>query len=42
MVLAATLLRHGVRQLVTCNRGDFEAFRAELMAFLAGKGIALR
>ena len=25
-LLAATLLRHGVRQLVTCNRSDFEAF----------------
>ena len=25
-LLAATLLRHGVRQLVTCNRGDFEVF----------------
>lgn len=25
-LLAATLLRYGVRQLVTCNRGDFEAF----------------
>ena len=25
-LLAATLLRHGVRQLVTCNRGDFEGF----------------
>jgi predicted nucleic acid-binding protein len=24
-LLAATLLRHGVRQLVTCNPGDFEA-----------------
>ena len=27
-LLAATLLRHGVRQLVTCNPGDFEAFPA--------------
>jgi predicted nucleic acid-binding protein len=25
-LLAATLLRHGVRQLVTCNRSDFEVF----------------
>jgi predicted nucleic acid-binding protein len=25
-LLAATLLGHGVRQLVTCNRGDFEVF----------------
>ena len=25
-LLAATLLRHGVRQVVTCNRSDFEAF----------------
>jgi predicted nucleic acid-binding protein len=25
-LLAATLLRHGVRQLVTCNPGDFELF----------------
>lgn len=25
-LLAATLLRAGVRQLVTCNRGDFESF----------------
>ena len=25
-LLAATLLRHGVRQLVTCNRSDFEMF----------------
>lgn len=25
-LLAATLLRHGVRQLVTCNPSDFEAF----------------
>jgi len=25
---AATLLRHGVRQLVTCNPSDFEAFSA--------------
>jgi toxin-antitoxin system PIN domain toxin len=25
-LLAATLLRHGVRQLVTCNRADFEVF----------------
>jgi len=27
-LLAATLLRHGVRQLVTCNRSDFEVFSA--------------
>ena len=27
-LLAATLLRHGVRQLVTCNPGDFEVFPA--------------
>jgi predicted nucleic acid-binding protein len=27
-LLAATLLRHGVRQLVTCNLGDFEIFTA--------------
>ena len=27
-LLAATLLRHGVRQLVTCNPGDFEIFTA--------------
>jgi len=25
-LLAATLLRYGVRQLVTCNQADFEAF----------------
>ncbi len=25
-LLAATLLQNGVRQLVTCNRADFEAF----------------
>jgi predicted nucleic acid-binding protein len=25
-LLAATLLRHGVRQVVTCNRSDFEVF----------------
>ena len=25
-LLAATLLRHGVRQFVTCNRSDFEVF----------------
>jgi predicted nucleic acid-binding protein len=25
-LLAATLLRHGVSQLVTCNPGDFEVF----------------
>jgi predicted nucleic acid-binding protein len=25
-LLAVTLLRHGVRQLVTCNRADFEVF----------------
>jgi predicted nucleic acid-binding protein len=25
-LLAATLLRHGIRQLVTCNRADFEIF----------------
>jgi predicted nucleic acid-binding protein len=25
-LLAATLIRHGVRQLVTCNRSDFEVF----------------
>jgi predicted nucleic acid-binding protein len=27
-LLAATLLRHGVPQLVTCSRSDFEAFTA--------------
>jgi predicted nucleic acid-binding protein len=27
-LLAATLFRHQVRQLVTCNRSDFEAFSA--------------
>ena len=27
-LIAATLLRHGVRQLVTCNPGDFEVFSA--------------
>jgi toxin-antitoxin system PIN domain toxin len=27
-ILAATLVRHGVRDLVTCNRSDFEAFTA--------------
>jgi len=25
-LLVATLIRHGVRQLVTCNRSDFEVF----------------
>ncbi len=25
-LLAATFLRHGVKQIVTCNRGDFEIF----------------
>ena len=27
-LLAATLVRHGVRDLVTCDRSDFEAFTA--------------
>jgi len=30
-LLAATLLCHGVRQLVTCNRSDFEVFAGLLL-----------